>query len=298
MVMPYEHLKIALEQEIDRNINLSFLAEQITVCYDEFTPNGIIGLIHYFKQGYIHGGIGNPKNKEKKLDLLSILLYTLNFEKRYPNVIEGIKEIDDGFKYPPENNTLYNGIREVVEERKNNNLPSSQTQGNESGCNKLEEMLRLPVNLGSHATHNGGSQIRGLVRVDEFSGLEDTDRHGIKIEVTPLNTNTDSCINFEESYHRSVMGKEYSKNFTKYIESLKGEEAHVVYKEKRGYLKRVLQMIAPVSTEDLVVYARNPERLRILEPVRIVEPLLESLMRDGIIVKDNGKGYTILAPQP
>ena len=89
--------------------------------------SGFMEYIRSVKADCIYGKPNLPRDQEKGLERLAILLHALNFSQRLPEVIDGIMKIDDRFKdlYPPKNGISYAQLVEAHEAINNVAVPTS-----------------------------------------------------------------------------------------------------------------------------------------------------------------------------
>tara|TARA_Y100000310_G_scaffold342247_1_gene444644 strand:- start:52279 stop:52701 length:423 start_codon:yes stop_codon:yes gene_type:complete len=132
MSTKYGALGATVKGETDRvGFTLTFLSRQLAEAMD-FVSSGSrnvsAGFNQYFRNvesGYIYGKPNPPRNSKKDLERLAILLHALNFSERHPEIIEGVRELDDRFEYPPpeDDRVPYTQLMEAYEAENGGSVP-------------------------------------------------------------------------------------------------------------------------------------------------------------------------------
>ncbi|MBT3835631.1 hypothetical protein HOD05_03790 [Candidatus Woesearchaeota archaeon] len=80
----------------------------------KMTPKSTEEWINSARKGHIYGTIGTPQNPQKQLGRLSHLLHYLGISHE-AEIIEGIREMDERFVYPPEEKRNQQGTKNHLE---------------------------------------------------------------------------------------------------------------------------------------------------------------------------------------
>ena len=127
---------------------------------------------------------------------------------------------------------------------------------------RVRQLRDLEVTLEPDTTISLKTWIKRKIIVEDYlsdiGSLYGQTGRGIIIRVRPEGSSSDST--FKASYPRSYTGRQQLEELKRFIDSIKGQEAHIVYTQRTelGIRSTVLQMIAPILETTIYVKGDKP----------------------------------------